>query len=553
MSFTNTRDVIGDQATLDGLVAHTLTELKEDGVNKLRIAALKNNSGIISVELPRVSDSSYGAGQNAFGGCINLTTVSLQQATMFYATMFSDCTNLTSVIAPEVVSCGSGPFYSCRSLRSVNFPLMTELSNSMFQYCDVLSDVTLSTSVTNIPHYAFYYCYALNRISFPNVTAIQSHAFEYCVSLSEAYFPKVKTVGSAAFYRCTSLSSVSFPEVTTLMHNVFMSCPLKKLVLPKVSSMYSGITNTAMEVDLGEKAIIGAQAFYNDIDLFSLILRDDEMTTLNNTNALQRTPIEYGYGKIYVPGSLVSSYRAATNWATYAQQIDSINNYTGGAPVGGITDTWEEIFAAEQDGTYATKYHVGDLKWLLIGDDYYLVQIVAMDTDELADGNGNAKITWLCKGYHFARQSNQSDTATGGWASSYARTYLRESIFPLIDSIVRTSIKEVTKTYVDVVLSTNNGEVANTESIADTIWIPSLREISNESNTVIETSGCTYTGFFTDNASRIKYWKCSIYDPSSWWLRSKYNRKNHYYVHNQGSTAYSSQNTNMNIVFGFCT
>lgn len=55
-----------------------------------------------------------------------------------------------------------------------------------------------------------------------------------------------------------------------------------------------------------------------------------------------------------------------------------------------ITDSWEDILASEQDGTYATKYNIGDFKPLDLGSEGVVdMQIVAFDADELADGSGN--------------------------------------------------------------------------------------------------------------------------------------------------------------------
>ena len=58
------------------------------------------------------------------------------------------------------------------------------------------------------------------------------------------------------------------------------------------------------------------------------------MATLANTNAFTNTPIKSGAGYIYVPAALVDSYKAATNWSVYADQIRAIEDYpdiTGGA------------------------------------------------------------------------------------------------------------------------------------------------------------------------------------------------------------------------------
>lgn len=79
---------------------------------------------------------------------------------------------------------------------------------------------------------------------------------------------------------------------------------------------------------------IGAYAFNGCSALTTLILRNpDSVVTLTNTNALSGTPIASGTGYIYVPSVLVDSYKAATNWSTYAERFRAIEDYsdiTGG-------------------------------------------------------------------------------------------------------------------------------------------------------------------------------------------------------------------------------
>ena len=73
MAFVNTRDTIGDQATVDGLVEHSLTDLKEDGIGIVGANACNSNTGLQSVEFPGVSQIK----SNAFDGCSNLEVVKL--------------------------------------------------------------------------------------------------------------------------------------------------------------------------------------------------------------------------------------------------------------------------------------------------------------------------------------------------------------------------------------------------------------------------------------------------------------------------------------------
>ena len=63
-----------------------------------------------------------------------------------------------------------------------------------------------------------------------------------------------------------------------------------------------------------------------------------------------------------------------------------------------IEDSWDEIITACNDGTYATKYKIGNYKPLDLGSEGIVnMQIAGKDVDELADGSGMAKLTWISK------------------------------------------------------------------------------------------------------------------------------------------------------------
>lgn len=57
------------------------------------------------------------------------------------------------------------------------------------------------------------------------------------------------------------------------------------------------------------------------------IIRTPTVAKLVNKNALQNTMIEDGTGYIYVPSALVETYKTASNWVTYADQIRAIEDY----------------------------------------------------------------------------------------------------------------------------------------------------------------------------------------------------------------------------------
>lgn len=55
MPFVNTRTSLGEQAAFDALVAHTLTELNEDGIYDLPTYALQNQENLVSINFPNVT------------------------------------------------------------------------------------------------------------------------------------------------------------------------------------------------------------------------------------------------------------------------------------------------------------------------------------------------------------------------------------------------------------------------------------------------------------------------------------------------------------------
>ena len=66
------------------------------------------------------------------------------------------------------------------------------------------------------------------------------------------------------------------------------------------------------------------------------------------------------------------------------------------ASSGPVSYTWDAVFASIANGTYRSKYAIGDLVPLDLGTvGSYNMQIVAFDADELADGTGYAPISWV--------------------------------------------------------------------------------------------------------------------------------------------------------------
>lgn len=111
--------------------------------------------------------------------------------------------------------------------------------------------------------------------------------------------PKIKIIGDYAFRNCSSLTSADFPAATS----------------------------------------IGNSAFNNCSALTALILRNSTMCTLSNKNAFTGcTKITGTGGYIYVPSSLINTYKTATNWVTYASKFRALEDYTVDGTTTGALD-----------------------------------------------------------------------------------------------------------------------------------------------------------------------------------------------------------------------
>ena len=209
-----------------------------------------------------------------------------------------------------------------------------------------------------------------------------------------------------------------------------------------------------------------------------------------------------------------------------------------------ISDTWAEIDAAVTNGTYKTKYKIGDTKRLDLGDQgNILMQIAAFDADELADESGTAAITWVAKQLMVTKSPmNSRSTNANGYPASAMKTYLEGTIWGKIPATVQSLIQTVKKTSYD---NTTNADLTSNLKI----WIPSAREIFGGSS--YEQSGPVYSDLFADANSRTK----KVYGLSSaadWWLRSGSGNRFRA-VTSSGIVGSNDANRSLGVCLGFCT
>ena len=194
-------------------------------------------------------------------------------------------------------------------------------------------------SVEYISGFTFYQAYALASVDAPAAAQVGTSAFYQCSALKTANLPEVTVINNGAFTSCIALNSITIPKVEAIGQSVFQNCQeLRQIYIPKCfmleRSAFVSCTSLA-RVDMTEEkpteyiaaAYINASAFSNCTSLATLIIRLNEVVTLQSANAFASTPIASGRGRIFVPRSMVSAYKAATNWSTYADYILAIEDY----------------------------------------------------------------------------------------------------------------------------------------------------------------------------------------------------------------------------------
>ena len=208
-----------------------------------------------------------------------------------------------------------------------------------------------------------------------------------------------------------------------------------------------------------------------------------------------------------------------------------------------IEDDWSTILANTNP---SASYSIGDTKYVDFGTyGKQLMEIVAFNEDDKADGTGKAKITWLSKKIVTAHAMNATATTVGGYDDSNMKSWIISDVLPQLQNNIRSAIVPVTKisgTY------ENGATVINGQTATESLWIPSEYEMYG--TTTWENTGARYSKFDT-NAKRIKY--NSSGSANFWWLRSVYSTSHFRCVSSSGSASLSTAYNTNGVVLGFCT
>ena len=170
-------------------------------------------------------------------------------------------------------------------------------------YLNAVRRIEIGGNVTSTGEFAFVNCTSLSNVIIPNDVTINIGAFYSCVSLSNVIIPDGVTINMGTFYKCTSLSNVIIPDgVSSIGDRTFQNCQsLASITIP------DNVTS------------IGSYAFAHCYGVrYYDFTRHTAVPTLSGTNAFQNIAADC---EIRVPAALADEWKAATNWAKYADYI----------------------------------------------------------------------------------------------------------------------------------------------------------------------------------------------------------------------------------------
>lgn len=289
-------------------------------------------------------------GQQVFNNCSSLSSIVLANGVKIGSAsqLFNYCSCLKAIVFPNTASSDSIPtegLYNCTSLRWVAIPSsMGSSGTSAFYGCGALESVYIPSSWATFPQALFQNCYSMTSLNIPDsITYIGSSALTNCYSLEPLTFPSGVTtlnytspkvtsltlptsVTTFNLTSCTSLTSVVIPDgITSIPTMGFYGCySLPSVEIPssvtsiETYAFYNCNFLESLEFT-GNITSIGASAFYNCKSILEYDFSNNtSVPTLSNVNAFQYMN---KLCKIKVPSSLVDTWKATTNWVTYADYI----------------------------------------------------------------------------------------------------------------------------------------------------------------------------------------------------------------------------------------
>lgn len=321
----------------------------------------------------------------------------------------------------------------------------------------------------------------------------------------------VTELGAHALRGHENLRSVNFPSLTKIGQGAFMECS-------NLESIDIGATLTS----------IGAQFASSDAKLKALILRSTSgvCPTVNAHDWLSGYSFAKLQGLIYVPRSMVNSYKTTRYWIPYRFAIRAIEDM----PVldaETIDLTWAQIKAEiEDESFFSAGYSLGDLKKVTYTDGATSHTVYF----EIAKINTVDKyVDFILVGPDERLNMNSSNTPIM-YSNSLVKARLDDIYANELPSDLKAAITPVTKKYYSY-----DGTI---ESVTAPLWLLNTKDVNFTGSDLKDSEGEEYSEFNTIGSGAYIRTRFRADNGATcvWWLGSAHNNTSFMAVNVSGNS-----------------